>query len=273
MPGEPVNTLREDFQAEFQGVLGRLAEDQAVRAIVITSGKPEGFIAGADVQMLSRARTAQDASELSRAGQAAMDKLEACSRTEAGRRRHPRACLGGGYEVALACRYASAATTRRRIGLPETQLGLLPGAGGTQRLPQLIGLIADGLDLILAGKRLKAPKAKKLGIVDELVPQAGAPRRWRSAALASWPSGKLRHEPRRVAVSSRSQAPALYGRRLKELAFEDNPVGRQVCSSQAKQKLLKRRPAAITLRPRSALDVGPDGAEHGFEAGLEAEIA
>ena len=80
-------------------------------------------------------------------------------------------CLGGGLELALACDYRiSTDSGKTKLGLPEVQLGLLPGSGGTQRLPRLIGLLPS-LDLILTGKQLRAKKAKKLGILDAVVPE------------------------------------------------------------------------------------------------------
>ncbi len=151
VPGEPVNTLRDGFQGEFEATFGRLAEDSAVKAIVLASAKPDSFVVGADIEMLSRLKSAAEASALARGGQQAMQRLE-----DAGKRKpvvaaiHG-AALGGGLELALACTYRIASDDRRtQLGQPEVQLGLIPGAGGTQRLPQLIG-IAQAMDLILTG--------------------------------------------------------------------------------------------------------------------------
>src|SRR3989449_813796 len=172
VPGEAVNTLRHGFQEEFEAAFGRLAEDSAVKAILLASAKPDSFVAGADIEMLSRIKTAAEASALARGGQQAMQRLE-----DAGKRKpvvvaiHG-AALGGGLELALACTYRIASDDRRtQLGQPEVQLGLIPGAGGTQRLPHLIG-IAQALDLILTGKSVRAQKARKLGLVDEVVPKA-----------------------------------------------------------------------------------------------------
>src|SRR5437868_2802481 len=172
VPGEAVNTLRHGFQEEFEAAFGRLAEDSAVKAILLASAKPDSFVAGADIEMLSRIKTAAEASALARGGQQAMQRLE-----EAGKRKpvvaaiHG-AALGGGLELALACTYRIASDDRgTQLGQPEVQLGLIPGAGGTQRLPHLIG-IAQALDLILTGKSVRAQKARKLGLVDEVVPKA-----------------------------------------------------------------------------------------------------
>src|SRR5438309_2340782 len=172
VPGEAVNTLRHGFQEEFEAAFGRLGEDSAVKAILLASAKPDSFVAGADIEMLSRIKTAAEASALARGGQQAMRRLE-----EAGKRKpvvaaiHG-AALGGGLELALACTYRIASDDRRtQLGQPEVQLGLIPGAGGTQRLPHLIG-IAQALVLILTGKSVRAQKARKLGLVDVVVAKA-----------------------------------------------------------------------------------------------------
>jgi len=161
VPGEPVNTLRDTFAAEFDEEFGRIATDPKVRAVVLTSGKPDGFVAGADVQMLSRVQNAAEATALARSAHQAMQRLENLSRQKPVVAAIHGAALGGGLELALACSYRIATDDRRtQLGLPEVQLGLIPGAGGTQRLPALIG-IAQALDIILAGKSVRA--AKEIG--------------------------------------------------------------------------------------------------------------
>src|SRR2546428_14161672 len=133
VPGEAVNTLRHGFQEEFEAAFGRLAEDSAVKAILLASAKPDSFVAGADIEMLSRIKAAAEASALARGGQQAMQRLE-----DAGKRKpvvaaiHG-AALGGGLELALACTYRIASDDRRtQLGQPEVQLGLIPRAGGVQ---------------------------------------------------------------------------------------------------------------------------------------------
>src|SRR3954466_15203152 len=172
VPGEPVNTLRDSFQHDFDEVFGKLAEDATVKAIVIASAKPDSFVVGADVEMLARVKTAAEATALARGGQQAMQRLE-----DLGKRKPVVAAihgpaLGGGLELALASTYRIASdSSKTQLGQPEVQLGLIPGAGGTQRLPPLIG-IAAALDMILAGNPVRAARARKLGLVDEVVPKA-----------------------------------------------------------------------------------------------------
>ena len=186
MPGEPVNKLNAAAKREFEALLSRLRDEPAVRAVVLLSGKPENFIASADIEEFTQIRTQDEATALSREGQEMIDRVEAFSKPIVAAIHG--ACLGGGLELALACHWRVATDhPKTRLGLPEVQLGLLPGAGGCQRLPRLIGLRA-ALDIILAGKTERAGKAKRLGLVDELV----APPILREVAIRA--ADRLAHE-------------------------------------------------------------------------------
>lgn len=167
--GEKVNTLKAEFVEQFQNVLKQAQQHSGVKGLIITSGKPDCFIAGADISMIAGCKTKEEASALAKAGQDLFTQLE----------NYPLpvvaaingACLGGGLELALACHGRICSdNSKTRLGLPEVQLGLLPGSGGTQRLPRLIGVTA-ALDLILTGKQVDAKRALKLGIVDDVVSQ------------------------------------------------------------------------------------------------------
>ncbi len=154
LEGEPVNTLSPDITAEFESILTRAASDAAAKAIVFISGKRDNFIAGAKIDFLQTLKSASDAAAASRQGQAAFDRLDAFEKPFVAAING--SCLGGGLEWALACDYRIATDNpKTSIGLPEVQLGLIPGAGGTQRLPRLVGAQV-ALDLILTGKTLKA---------------------------------------------------------------------------------------------------------------------
>jgi 3-hydroxyacyl-CoA dehydrogenase / enoyl-CoA hydratase / 3-hydroxybutyryl-CoA epimerase len=169
VPGERVNTLSRALMGEFEAFLTDLEGGLGVTGVVLASGKPESFVVGADIRDFSGIRSAREGEELSRAGQALLDRLAALSMPVVAAIHGP--CLGGGLELALACRYRVASDdARTAVGLPEVMLGLIPGAGGTQRLPRLAGLVT-GLDLILTGRSLKASRALRAGIVDEVVPQ------------------------------------------------------------------------------------------------------
>ncbi len=264
VPGEPVNTLRADFQGELDELLRRAANDPAITSIVFASGKPDGFIAGADVQMLHRIKTREEAEALSRGGQQAMARLE-----ELGKRKPIVAAihgpaLGGGLEVALACTYRVASDDRKtQLGQPEVQLGLIPGAAGTQRLPRLIG-IAEALDLILTGKSVRPSKARRVGLVDEVVPRPillEVSLR-RAAELAS---GALRPDRSRVHLRQIADREV-----LQAVALEENPIGRRILFQQARKTLLKETRGHYPA-PEKALEAVRIGIEDGMEAGLRAE--
>ena len=168
VPGEKVNTLSRRMMSEFGALLERLESRSEVRGVVLRSGKADGFVAGADIKDFTAIRSALEAETLSREGQALLGRLEALPVPVVAAIHG--ACLGGGLELVLACRYRVASDDAKTVvGLPEVMLGLIPGAGGTQRLPRLIGLRA-ALDLILTGRSLPAPRALRAGIVDEVVP-------------------------------------------------------------------------------------------------------
>jgi 3-hydroxyacyl-CoA dehydrogenase/enoyl-CoA hydratase/3-hydroxybutyryl-CoA epimerase len=168
LPGEKVNTLGSGMIEEFEAVLKDIETDKSVKGVVIRSGKPDNFIAGADIKEFTQIGSAEQGEALSRAGQAIFDKLEG-ARVPIVAAIHG-TCVGGGTELSLACRYRVAADDRKTsIGLPEVLLGLIPGAGGSNRLPRLVGLVR-ALDMILTGRALRAPRALKAGLVDEVCP-------------------------------------------------------------------------------------------------------
>src|SRR5262249_14413452 len=137
------------------------------KGMVLISGKPDTFIAGADIDQFLTFRLAADAERVSRLGQDLLNRLEKL-RVPVVAAIHG-ACLGGGLEVTLACRYRICTDhPRTTLALPEVQLGVIPGMGGTQRLPRLVGLQA-GLDMILTGRNIRAKRALQMGLVDEMV--------------------------------------------------------------------------------------------------------
>ncbi|MEQ8979050.1 MAG: enoyl-CoA hydratase-related protein, partial [Deltaproteobacteria bacterium] len=159
IPGKVQNTLGRSLEEEFVRVRAEV-ERAGCKAVVITSGKETSFIAGADIEMIQEIKTEADAFEGSRRLQRAFDEFEEAKIPYVAAIHG--ACLGGGMELALACRGRVASNHgKTKLGLPEVQLGLLPGAGGTQRLPRLVGVEA-ALDLLLTGKQLDARRAKKI---------------------------------------------------------------------------------------------------------------
>src|SRR5208282_3673966 len=166
-PDAKVNILGPESMAQLDKILDGLTK-QKPKAVVFISAKPGIFIAGADIKELEKIRDASHGADLSRAGHRIFAKIERLGVPTVAA--IDGACLGGGCELALACRYRVAADgPKTQIGLPETQLGIIPGWGGSQRLPRLIGLGA-ALDIICAGKSVSADKGRRIGLVDAAVP-------------------------------------------------------------------------------------------------------
>ena len=170
VPGEKMNTLKAEFASQVRVILKQIRENKALHGVVIISAKPDNFIAGADINMIGQCKSAQEAETLARQGQQLMAEINALPIPVVAAIHG--ACLGGGLELALAC-HARVCTDDAKtvLGLPEVQLGLLPGSGGTQRLPRLVG-VSTALDMILTGKQLRARQALKAGLVDDVVPHA-----------------------------------------------------------------------------------------------------
>jgi 3-hydroxyacyl-CoA dehydrogenase/enoyl-CoA hydratase/3-hydroxybutyryl-CoA epimerase len=169
VPGESMNTLRADFGDEISAILEQIETDSDIRGVIICSGKKDSFVAGADVSMLAACETADEAEALSLQGHKLFDRIISIPKTFVAAIHGP--ALGGGLELALACDYRVCSdSSKTQLGLPEVQLGLLPGSGGTQRLPALIG-IQQAMKMMLTGSPARAKQAKKYGIVDDMVPQ------------------------------------------------------------------------------------------------------
>jgi 3-hydroxyacyl-CoA dehydrogenase/enoyl-CoA hydratase/3-hydroxybutyryl-CoA epimerase len=220
LPGEPVNKFSKAVIADFVAVFDQLERDTSVVGAVLISGKPDTFIAGADIDAFLEFTSAADAARESAAGHQLMNRLEAG--------RVPwvaainGACLGGGLEASLACAYRIVADAPKTVlALPEVQLGLIPGAGGTQRLPRTVGLQA-ALDMILTGKNVRAKKALQSGLADEMVHPSilreTAIRRARELG-----TGKI-----------------LRRRERKSSLLDGNPLGRAVVFRQARAMTMKK---------------------------------
>ncbi|QSQ13911.1 fatty acid oxidation complex subunit alpha FadJ [Myxococcus landrumensis] len=275
LPDSAVNTLSPEVATAFTRLLEEVEREPSVKAVVFLSGKKDTFVAGAKLDLFQEVKTAEEAAAISRQGQESFDRLEAFPKPIIAAIHG--ACLGGGMEWALACHYRIATDSpKTTLGLPEVQLGLIPGAGGTQRLPALIGAQA-ALDFILAGKSVKPSKARKLGIVDEVVPtpilRAVALQRARELAEGSLKPERTRGQGL-TAGGPKGLAGFFQGLANKELwaevALEDNPLGRKLLFDQARKQLLKKTRGKYPA-PEKALQVIRVGLESGRKAGLEAE--
>ncbi len=168
VPDDTVNTLKAAFVSQIRQVIQQAQENPKLVGMVLISGKPDSFIAGADIAMIAACESAQAAESLARQGQEVMAYIAALPFPVVVAIHGP--CLGGGLELALACdQRICSLDDKTQLGLPEVKLGLLPGSGGTQRLPRLIGTL-PALTLILSGKHVSAKQAVALGLVDDAVP-------------------------------------------------------------------------------------------------------
>ncbi|MCC5879471.1 MAG: fatty acid oxidation complex subunit alpha FadJ [Idiomarina sp.] len=248
VPGESMNTLKSSFADEVTTLLDRIEDDSTIKGVVLISGKPGSFVAGADIRMISECETAADAESLARQGQALFDRIE--------KQRIPfiaavhGACLGGGLELAMACHGRVISDSPKTVmGLPEVQLGLLPGSGGTQRLPRIVGL-QQGITMMLTGKQLRPKQAKKLALANDVVPQSIL----LDAAIELAKKGK----PKPAKAKQGTMQKVLEGP-LKNVLFNK-------AREQAQKKAQGNYPAIDRI-----IDTVKHGVEKGFQAGLELE--
>ncbi|MGB0220909.1 MAG: 3-hydroxyacyl-CoA dehydrogenase NAD-binding domain-containing protein [Sinimarinibacterium flocculans] len=165
MPGRSMNVLNEELTGPFSDAIAKIENDASIKGVIITSGKKE-FLAGADIDKVYKMTDPAEAFAMAEAYKSFLRRLEKCGRPVVAALNGT--ALGGGLELALACHYRIAIDDpKAKFGLPEVKLGLLPGGGGTQRLPRLIGIQAS-LPLMLEGKELKPAQAKQQGIIHEL---------------------------------------------------------------------------------------------------------
>lgn len=163
-----VNSLNQEVLNELEQIIDEIAHDNFISGVILKSGKKTGFVAGADISQFLEIKDANEAFDLLRHGQLVFDKLAALTVPTVAMIEG--FCLGGGLELALACRYRVADNSpKTKIGLPEVLLGIHPGWGGTIRLPELIGPTV-ALPMICKGEIVSGKKAAKLGIVDAAVP-------------------------------------------------------------------------------------------------------
>jgi 3-hydroxyacyl-CoA dehydrogenase/enoyl-CoA hydratase/3-hydroxybutyryl-CoA epimerase len=249
-PHDAVNKVSNATRWELEDLLQRLESDDLVKSIVIRSGKPDIFIAGADIEEFAALRSAEEATRLSKDGQLLMQRIADSSKPFVAAIHG--ACLGGGLELALACSYRIASDHPKTVlGFPEVQLGLIPGAGGSNRLPRLIGARA-ALDMILTSRNERGRKALALGLIDELVPQA------------------ILHEIAVDAAERLSRTPRSRARRGGSFLLDGTALGRLFIYRGAR-KAVARKTGGHYPAPQRAIEVVRTSMEHGMARGLEAE--
>ncbi len=161
----PANALNTALLKQLEGVLREVEQDDYVRAVILT-GSGRFFCAGADIHELTHLNTGHAGTEFALQGQALLNHVERCNKPVLAAINGT--CVGGGLELALACHIRIAAEGAA-FGLPEIKLGLIPGFGGTQRLPRVVGA-SRAAEMILTGESVPAEEALKMGLVSRVVP-------------------------------------------------------------------------------------------------------
>ena len=263
LPGESVNKFTKSVIADFTALLDKFDRDDSIRAAVLLSGKADVWIAGADIEEFLAFQTADDAAQMSRHAQALVARVET-GRVPVVAAIHG-ACMGGGLELALACPLRIATDHPKTIlALPETQLGLIPGIGGTQRLPRTVGLQA-ALDMILTAKNIRGKKALQMGLVDELV----HPSILRDVAIA---------RAREFASLKRARMHPRHAPSIGAVLLEDNAIGRGVVFRKVREMTLAKTrgkyPAVIAAIDAVAAGYhGPPAHGYAEEARLFGKMA
>ena len=246
LPGEKVNKFSSSVMQEFAGIVDQLERNSSIRKVIVASGKPSIFIAGADVSEFTKATSPELAREYARFGQQVLHRFSKLPQVTVAAING--ACMGGGCELAISCDWRVIADSpKASIGLPETKLGIFPAWGGVTKLPRLIGLAA-ALDIILNGKSLDAKRAKRAGLVDEAVEP-----------------GILMDVAKKLTARGKRTGP---GRT--KFYIEGNPVARKLIFSQARKAVLKQTHGHYPA-PLKAIEVMDAGMSGGVERGLERE--
>ena len=250
----PVNVLNSAIAGAFSKLFDMIERNPAYAGAILLSGKKDSWIAGADIEEMRLFRTPLQGEQLSRAGHAVMDKVEAMKKPVVAAIHG--AALGGGLETALACRHRIVTDHPKSVlALPEVQLGLLPGGGGTQRLPRTVGLQV-ALDLLLTGKNVRAKKALQLGLVHEMVHPAIL------RAVAIDRAQKLARGEK-LPIKKRKHGAT-------NILLEDNPIGRAIVFRQAREMVLKKTKGHYPA-PLAIIDVVHKGYSDGLAAGYAEE--
>jgi len=247
LPGEKVNKFSSTVMAEFASVVDELERSSDIKRIILASGKPSIFIAGADVTEFSKATSAEQAAEYTRFGQQTIHRFSKLPQVTVAAING--AALGGGCELSISCDYrVMSDSPKAQIGLPETKLGIFPAWGGVTKLPRLIGLPA-ALDIILQGKVLDGKRAKRIGLVDEVVP----------APILLDIAKEFTTKPKRR------------GSDRTKFYVEGNPLARRVIFGKARKAVLAQTHGHYPA-PLKAIDVMEYGMAHGVERGLAREV-
>ncbi|MEI8124416.1 MAG: 3-hydroxyacyl-CoA dehydrogenase NAD-binding domain-containing protein [Parachlamydiaceae bacterium] len=228
LPGEKVNKFSIPVLEELERHIDAIAQDKRIKVLAIASGKPDVFIAGADLHSFEPIfKDPVRGATIINAGHRVFNKLQNLPFPTVAL--IDGACLGGGMELALACTYRVVSdSSKTQLGLPEVSLGIIPGWGGTQRITRLVGLV-EGLPLVLGAKPVKANKAWKIKLADGI------------AAPEFFKSYSDQFLKRCLTVEGKKQILERRKRRgLRPVLLEENPLGRAFVFNKAKKDVLKK---------------------------------
>jgi len=244
----PVNQLSKPFVEEIKGGLTAAFEESGVKAVILT-GTEKNFIAGADITEIQQVKDRNSIFPLVMQNNQLLNSIEQAPKPVIAALNGN--CLGGGLEIAMACHYRIAAQGIQ-VGQPEVQIGLIPGAGGTQRLPRLVGL-PDALKMIVAGQPISAEEGLEKGCIDEVVPSESLLEKALEAAQR-FMSGKLNHKDR-MTRPRKDKLP--------------NFVTKKMIISYAKDEATKKGKGYIA--PFKAIEAMERGLSDDFDADLKIE--
>jgi len=219
--GDSMNTLKAEFADQVTEVLSEIKNDSSITGLILCSGKQDSFVVGADINMINNCKTKEEVIALAHQAQKTLLGLEQLNIPVIAAIHG--ACLGGGLELAMACHARVCSdSSKTALGLPEVQLGLLPGGGGTQRLPKLVG-VQKALDMMLTGKQLRAKQALKVGLVNDVVPS--------SILIAT---------AEQMALEGSFKQKTVYKSSLANKFLEGTSLGRSIVYKQAEKTVLSK---------------------------------
>ncbi len=254
-PDSPVNVLSASMLDDFKSLLDTIEEDKDIKAAILYSKKKDCWVAGADIKAFMKMKSSDEATELSRGGNKLLSRLANLSKPVIAAING--ATLGGGLEFALACHYRIVSTDKKTVfGFPEVKLGLLPGGGGTQRSVRQVGL-TNALDMLLTGKNVYPYKAKKIGLVDELIHKEGLLQAAIKVAKEAISKGSVKKKARKKSLLDKALTTSM---------------GRNFVLKKARETVTRKTRGNYPA-PLKILDCVEIGLENGLEAGLEAESA
>jgi 3-hydroxyacyl-CoA dehydrogenase / enoyl-CoA hydratase / 3-hydroxybutyryl-CoA epimerase len=253
-PGEKVNLLSSSVVTELDTLVAQVARQGKLKSLVIASRKGGVFFAGADVKEIRTVADSQVAYEMVRRTQLALDEIARLPIPTVAAIEG--ACLGGGLELALACSHRVISEhPKTELGLPEVTLGIIPGFGGTQRLPRLVG-IRESLAMILTGASVRAKKAQRTGLADTCVPEGAAVEEAVALGLRAATEGRPR------------SGYCAHG--IVALALEATHAGQDYLFRKARETVMKSTRGHYPA-PLAALDAVRDGLRLPMEKALEIE--